>query len=93
MHAGEIPRAFASVFGMWAWVTAWCRLLKHEHEWVPPPAKSRQSDGERVQPFNLSRVVLQKKRGTSLQKDGLIDERQTHGRRRAGGVQTVTLKK
>lgn len=59
--------AFASVFGMKAWVTARCRLLDSGYEWVLPPAKSRQSYGERSE-FNLSRIVLQMK-GTSPLKD------------------------
>lgn len=48
MYTGKISSVFASVFGIKAWVTAWCRLLNWGYEWFPPPAKSCQSDGERA---------------------------------------------
>lgn len=62
----------------WAWVTARRRLLNGRYEWVPPPAKSRQSDGERGAPSAANRVVLQSE-GTSLQKDGPVTDGRYHG--------------
>lgn len=61
-----------------AWVTARCRFLNRGYEWVPPPAKSCQSDGERGAPLNPNRVELQMRR-TSLWKRpiGRIDNGQT----------------
>ena len=44
----KYPMSLHLCLGRGAWVTAWRGLLNRGYEWVPPPAKSCQSDGERV---------------------------------------------
>ena len=45
----KYPVSLHLCLGLEAWVTTWCRLQNRGYEWVLPPAKSCQSDGERVQ--------------------------------------------
>lgn len=44
----KYPVSLHLCLGRGAWVTAWRGLLNRGYEWVPPPAKSCQSNGERV---------------------------------------------
>lgn len=76
----ERPRVFASVFGMQAWVTARCRLVqKRQHEWVPPPARSCQSDGEIATVRSEQSRVTNEGGHLCWKTGGLIDSGQRNG--------------